>query len=276
MKLPWKIINGFPITITQLPFFVGILNYLYVDNVYVGIAYCGGTYIGNHWVLTAAHCCQIGVAQQRILFHQNALTLNPSNFPISSNIDEAIVDASYIHPLFNNDTMQYDFALLYIPHIPVDIVQSLENATTAICLGYDKDGTSYTSIGDRLQVVGYGATSYNQDRQFKSFPLYQATVSVLDPEKYDFTPSIDKETMIVAADFHDIQNATDNTDSCFGDSGGPLFHVASLLPSPSGCDYVLTGIVSWGYGCALDNNPGVYARVTAALTWIRNVTSLVR
>ena len=52
-------------------------------------------------------------------------------------------------------------------------------------------------------------------------------------------------------------------DSCQGDSGGPLtFHNISSGKTS------LVGIVSWGYGCALPNSYGVYARVSSVMDWI--------
>ena len=48
-----------------------------------------------------------------------------------------------------------------------------------------------------------------------------------------------------------------------GDSGGPLACIYDGKP-------VLTGVVSWGYGCAAEGNPGIYANVAHYIDWIWN------
>lgn len=48
--------------------------------------------------------------------------------------------------------------------------------------------------------------------------------------------------------------------ACQGDSGGPLVWKNKQI-----------GIVSWGYGCAEPNYPGIYSRVSRASIWVRKV-----
>merc|ERR1712179_602231 len=48
-------------------------------------------------------------------------------------------------------------------------------------------------------------------------------------------------------------------DSCQGDSGGPFM-----------CGSQLSGIVSWGYGCAEAGYPGVYTQTSYFVSWLNS------
>ena len=68
---------------------------------------------------------------------------------------------------------------------------------------------------------------------------------------------------------HVCAGNTNGTDTCQGDSGGPLVCI-------NGGKVVLSGVVSFGRGCADTNrHPGVYTNVAFFLDWIKqNVVNI--
>lgn len=104
--------------------------------------------------------------------------------------------------------------------------------------------------GGVVKTIGFGRVSENGAQ---SSVLREVSLNVVVQASCQQALSndvVDAATMICAY--------ADGRDSCKGDSGGPLLS----------SDGRVVGIVSWGIGCAQQNSPGVYARVSAALTFI--------
>lgn len=57
-------------------------------------------------------------------------------------------------------------------------------------------------------------------------------------------------------------------DACYGDSGGP--HVTPFRDT-----FFVTGVVSWGEGCARAGKYGVYTQVSKYIRWIRDGMKLL-
>jgi len=231
-----RIVGGDNTLKNEYPWQVGLLG-----SSFPGTPFCGGSLISDKDVLTAAHCTVGGGARYVVLGEHNVQ---------DSNDGQKIyrVCGRKEHPNYNSRSEDNDFAILTL----CDRV-TFTKAISPACLP-PSESNQYAS--NEAVVSGWGTLYSNgpqpsvlQDVTVNTMSNSQCTGSSTAYSSSDITSN-----MICAA--------SPGKDSCQGDSGGPLI-------ARDGNHYVLIGVVSWGFGCAQANAPGVYARVTSQLSWIQ-------
>jgi trypsin len=233
MKLLSKIVQGISISPALYPFICMIVG---IDP--DPVVFCTGSYMGNGRVISAAHCFSEFSPNMtyRVLFnHQSFETADPIQGASYG------VSAVRIHPEFSPETLSHDVAVI-----------ELDANVSIAGMRLDADGI-LDEPGTSLTVAGYGIVDIKSDFPV-SLSLHDGEVVVMDPVKY---PVLDIDPTMMLAEgtvIHDGQA----TDSCRGDSGGPLFRPPD----------VLVGIVSWGVSCGNPEYPGVYSRLSASMEWI--------
>lgn len=150
----------------------------------------------------------------------------------------------FVHTGFNLSTMLNDVAVVRVeqPFWPTDTFRAAElaNATPA--------------ANTTCHVAGWGATVENGTASAR---LQRMSVAVLPRATCNRRGSYEgavRAGMICAG------TMLGGRDSCQGDSGGGLI---------CGTDGRVAGVVSFGYGCARPNFPGVYADVSGQQAFVR-------
>ncbi|XP_016947226.1 trypsin beta [Drosophila biarmipes] len=194
---------------------------------------CGGSIYSSNVIVTAAHCLQSVSA--------SSLQIRAGSSYWSSGGVVAKVSYFKNHEGYNANTMVNDIAI-------IKLSSSLSFSSTIKAIGL---ASSNPANGAAASVSGWGTQSSGSS----SIPsqLQYVNVNIVSQSKcasssYSYGSQI-KSSMICAA--------ASGKDSCQGDSGGPLVSGG-----------VLVGVVSWGYGCAASNYPGVYADVAALRSWV--------
>jgi trypsin/proprotein convertase P-domain-containing protein len=190
---------------------------------------CGGAMYTDQIVLTAAHCVSGTGNNTSITATTGVVDLQ----------DPARVtrQSTYVYqaPGYNNPSGD-DWALIKLAS-PITGIPTLPIATSTAF-----DSGTFT-------VAGWGAATEGGGQQ--RYLLKAQVPFITDAQCGQAYTELVPGEEICAGNWDD-----GGVDTCQGDSGGPMFR------RDSANNWIQVGIVSWGYGCARPENPGVYSQVS--------------
>jgi len=251
--------GGQPAEVDEFPWMVNVLITYQKDTIH-----CGGVLINDRWVVTAGHC-----VEKQKNDYGNRLQVNADLWQHDRAISaiRKVVTDVHIHDKYTNfDHAINDVALLKLKD-PVDFLKAPH--IRPICLPFS---SSETFSGYRATVAGWGIT--NPDL-YDIYGIYRGSEYLLKTEVNVISNTECWNKYWKYWKKHgDRHSITDSMLCCIGDfynhgacKGGPL-----MIRRPGG-SFTLIGVVSFGATtCTKKDIPGVYARISYFLDWIKEIT----
>ena len=241
------VVGGAPAEFGRYPFMAGLL---YEIN---ARPRCGGVLVAPSVVISAGHCDEVIQVLVGCYNLRNESEPNCELFNVSRKI---------VHPDFSNGpsespgSLRNDF-----------MVVVLAGTSSNLPIAFFPDEDFVLEDNQPFTVIGWGSTQF-----IGGFPTVLREVEVdivpndecneLYKENGDLNSNLIRSNMFCGA--------REGRDACQGDSGGPAF-IRCDVPSLKGTADIVIGLVSWGFGCADPQFPGVYARLSSAVDFVAEI-----
>ncbi|RZC33967.1 Trypsin domain containing protein, partial [Asbolus verrucosus] len=236
----------------------------------------GGTIINNRYILTAAHCISNKLIKVRVGEHDIGTKIDCRKMYgekiCAPPFKDLHIESAIFHPKFDRRTYSHDVALLRVPYMNFSIGTSYQQLVNSnlielkfseniqpVCLPVN-EVRNYNLANQNVIVTGWGATE-NKSSSSELLKVHLQTVPLEECQNlYKNVGEAVTHRQICAG-------GSVKSDSCAGDSGGPL-HVAAELHD--NFRFIQQGIVSFGpKRCGRHNIlPGVYTKVAYYMDWI--------
>jgi len=215
-------------------------SYPWMVSIQTSGHFCGGVLIDKDWVLTAAHCLDDKSADSLTLY----IGLENLLYPTSGDIRKA--DWFLIHPDYNNDLYYSDLAIIKLNRSTSKTPIPILNRSDALQLQQN----------EQMRILGWGVTETGStSRHLKEVEVSYQSDNICN-NTYPINSIKNYWSRSLCAG-----EVSGGKDSCQGDSGGPMIVKAQG-------EWALTGLVSWGSGCAEAGLYGVYSEVSSMTQWI--------